>query len=94
MLCDSEREREVLATVRQRTYSVWEYMDSRPECINNDYVESPGALLMPLPTLLRNVQLWKERHCFFSPKQTMMFPSSSETEKKEASSVTAVATKT
>jgi myotubularin-related protein 1/2 len=72
MLCDTEREREVLAGIRQRTYSVWDYLESYPKYVNKDYAERPGVLLMPLPTLLRNVQLWKERHCYFSPKPTML----------------------
>lgn len=71
MLCDSEREREVLAGIRLRTYSVWDYLDSKPECRNDRFNEAGGVLLMPLPTLLRNVQLWAERHCCFSRKPTL-----------------------
>jgi myotubularin-related protein 1/2 len=72
MLCDTEREREVLAGIRQRTYSVWDYLEENPEYVNKDYKESEGVILMPLPTLLRNIHLWKERHCCFSPKPTTM----------------------
>lgn len=70
MLCDTEREREVGAQIRQRTYSLWDYLDSKPEFVNPNYTARPGVILMPLPTLLRNVQLWQERHCCFSPKPT------------------------
>ena len=74
MLCDTEREREVLAGIRQRTYSVWDHLDESPEFKNQGYHEGEGVvgvLLMPLPTLLRNVSLWRERHCRFSPKPTL-----------------------
>jgi myotubularin-related protein 1/2 len=70
MLCDTEREREVLAGIRQRTYSVWDYLDGMPELKNENYQKSDGVLLMPLPTLLRNVKLWADRHCKFGPKAT------------------------
>jgi myotubularin-related protein 1/2 len=72
MLCDTEREREMLAGIRQRTNSLWDHLESTLEWTNPDYEESPGAILMPLPMMLRNVHLWQERHCFFSPKPTMM----------------------
>eukprot|EP00339_Tiarina_fusa_P009074 CAMPEP_0117083900 /NCGR_PEP_ID=MMETSP0472-20121206/59067_1 /TAXON_ID=693140 ORGANISM="Tiarina fusus, Strain LIS" /NCGR_SAMPLE_ID=MMETSP0472 /ASSEMBLY_ACC=CAM_ASM_000603 /LENGTH=823 /DNA_ID=CAMNT_0004812705 /DNA_START=85 /DNA_END=2557 /DNA_ORIENTATION=- len=71
MLCDTEREREVLAGIRQRTYSIWDYLDQNKELDNQGYQECEGALLMPLPTLLRGVSLWQERHCSFSPKPTL-----------------------
>lgn len=73
MLCDTERERELLAGIRLRTYSLWDYLESKPECRNDAFDEksSGGVLLMPLPTLLRNVQLWTERHCCFSRKPTL-----------------------
>lgn len=71
MLCDTEREREVLAGIRQRTYSVWDYLDEIAELKNDSFAESSGVLLMPLPTLLRNVTLWTERHSFFGPKPTI-----------------------
>jgi len=76
MLCDTEREREIMASIRQRTYSVWDYLESKPECLNQKYVESEGVLLMPLPTVLRNVKLWTERHFAFSPKPSTMLGSS------------------
>jgi myotubularin-related protein 1/2 len=34
LLCDSEREREVVAGVRQRTYCMWDYLDMQPELVN------------------------------------------------------------
>ena len=72
MLCDTERERELLAGIRQRTYSVWDHLEGIPENRNPDYdsSKSQGVLLMPLPVLMRNVSLWSERHCFFTPKPT------------------------
>jgi myotubularin-related protein 1/2 len=70
MLCDTEREREINAQIRQRTFSLWDYLDSKSEFVNPDYVSRPGVILMPLPTLLRNVKLWEERHCCFGPKPT------------------------
>jgi len=76
MLCDTEREREIMASIRQRTYSVWDYLESKPECLNQKYVESKGVMLMPLPTVLRNVKLWTERHFAVSPKPSTMLGSS------------------
>lgn len=80
LLCDTERERELVAGIRQRTHCLWEYLDSRPDLVNESYVgrefgsrceeESDGALMMPLPTLLRNVVLWADRHCMYGPKAT------------------------
>ena len=72
MLCDSERERELVAQIRQRTYSIWDHLESKIEFINTEYVESEGVMLMPLPTLLRNVKLWSKRHFAFSPKPSSM----------------------
>mmetsp|Transcript_4163 Transcript_4163/g.11980 ORF Transcript_4163/g.11980 Transcript_4163/m.11980 type:complete len:157 (+) Transcript_4163:45-515(+) len=71
LLCDTEQEREVMAGIRLRTYSIWDYLDSKPELKNKSFNKASGALLMPLPTLLRNVRLWSERHCRFSPKPTL-----------------------
>lgn len=71
LLCDSEREREVVAGIRQRTYCLWEYLDSIPELLNplfdKAYSEA-GVLLMPLPMLLRNVTLWTDRLCMYGSK--------------------------
>jgi len=77
MLCDSEREREALGRIRQRTHSVWDYLETKPECLNQSYAdaETNDVILMPLPTVLRNVKLWKERHFAYSPKPSMMFGS-------------------
>lgn len=72
LLCDSEREREVVAGVRQRTYCMWDYLDSLPELVNPNYVSDMSEiLLMPLPMLMRNVTLWTERYCMYGPKATM-----------------------
>ena len=70
LLCDTEREREA-AFLRHHTYSLWDYLDSNDKFQNKDFVESDDVLLMPLPMLLRNVQLWSERHCFYAPKPTL-----------------------
>lgn len=80
LLCDTERERETVAGIRQRTHCLWEYLDARPDVVNTSFVprtftsraneEEDGALMMPLPTLLRNVVLWTDRHCAFGPKAT------------------------
>ena len=72
MLCDTEREREALAGIRQRTYSIWDYLEKKPEFINKDYMKGDDVILMPLPTVLRNVKVWKERHFAYSPKPSMM----------------------
>ena len=69
-LCDSERERELVAGIRQRTHSVWDYLDSRDDTRNARFTESGGVMLMPLPTLLRNVTLWTDRHAMHGPKPT------------------------
>jgi myotubularin-related protein 1/2 len=70
MLCDCERDREAFVSLRQRTHSLWDYLDEIPELQNNNYVKSEGALLMPISTLLRDVKLWTRRHCFYGPKPT------------------------
>lgn len=79
-LCDSEREREKVASIRQRTHCLWEYLDSCHDLINPFYaskmkkiddIEESGALMMPLPTLLRNVTLWIDRFCMYGPKATV-----------------------
>lgn len=82
LLCDTEREREVVATIRQRTFCLWEYLESRPDLVNKHYnenyilsdaeiIEGRGCLLMPLPSLLRNVTLWVDRHCMYGAKPTL-----------------------
>ena len=73
LLC--EREREVVAAIRQRTYCVWEYLESVPGLANPMYdrkaSEEAGPLLMPLPMLLRNVTLWTDRYCMYGAKATV-----------------------
>lgn len=70
MLCDTERERELVAGIRQRTHSLWDYLDEREDLVNPGYQEG-GILLMPLSSLLRNVTLWVDRHCMYGPKSTL-----------------------
>lgn len=71
-LCDTEREREMVAGIRQRTHSVWDYLDGRDDLLSPlyDSTVADGVLLMPLPTLLRHVSLWTDRHCLHGPKST------------------------
>jgi len=75
LLCDTEREREVLASIRKRTPCLWEYLDSFQDLISKNYssklCEKRKCLMMPLPTLLRNVTLWTDRHCMHGPKPTL-----------------------
>lgn len=71
MLCDTEREREVIAGIRQRTHCLWEYLNARDDLVNKRFTASGGVLLMPLPSLLRNVTLWADRHCMYGPKRTL-----------------------
>jgi len=75
LLCDSEREREVVAGIRQRTYCMWEYLDSIPGLINPLFNKAlnndAGVLMMPLPMLLRNVTLWTDRLCMYGAKATI-----------------------
>lgn len=75
LLCDSERERELAAGVRQRTYCLWDYLDSIPELVNPLFDKAAsdraGVLLMPLPMLLRNVTLWTDRYCMYGSKATI-----------------------
>ena len=75
LLCDSEREREVVAGTRQRTYCMWEYLDSIPELVNpmfdKEASDRAGVLIMPLPMLLRNVTLWEDRYCMYGSKATL-----------------------
>jgi len=74
LLCDSEREREVVAGIRQRTYCMWEYLDSIPDLVNPLFNKAAnddaGVLMMPLPMLLRNVTLWTDRLCMYGAKAT------------------------
>jgi len=76
LLCDSEREREVVAGIRQRTYCLWDFLDSVPELRNPSYIGTGGGgrggvLLMPLPVLMRNIALWTDRYCMYGAKATV-----------------------
>jgi hypothetical protein len=61
-----------MAGIRQRTHCLWEFLESRDDLVNPTFAERAGGgvLLMPLPTLLRHVHLWSDRHCRYSPKPT------------------------
>lgn len=74
LLCDTEKEREVNASIRQRTPCLWEYLDTCPDLLNKSYkpsgVGEEGTLMMPLSCLLRNVTLWTDRFCMYGAKPT------------------------
>ena len=74
-LCDSEKDREIVAGIRQRTYCMWDYLDSIPELLNPLFdkaaSDKAGVLLMLLPMLLRNVTLWTDRFCMYNSKAMM-----------------------
>jgi myotubularin-related protein 1/2 len=70
LLCDTERERELIAGIRQRTHSIWDYLEARTD-VRNASFKAGGILLMPLPSLLRNITLWVDRHCMYGPKPTL-----------------------
>lgn len=75
LLCDNEKEREMDAKIRQRTYCLWDYLDScREYLINDSFVQDDpeSVLLPPLPLLLRNVKLWADRHLKWSPKASWL----------------------
>jgi len=84
LMCDTEKERETIASIRQRTFCLWEYLNSESSLLNPAYNsrlsktmdrdtldEYNDALMIPLPSLLRNVVLWTERHCIHGPKATI-----------------------
>ena len=81
LMCDTEKERETVAAIRQRTFCLWEYLNLENSLLNPAYKsrltipagctiadEYDYALMIPLPCLLRNVVLWSERHCMHGPK--------------------------
>lgn len=81
VLCDTEREREFIAELRQRTYCLWEYLDSNPKEFKNSNFSnttssggyggiSSSVLLMPLSQLLRNVTVWNDLHLQHGSKIT------------------------
>lgn len=72
----------MVASIRQRTYCLWEYLDSCPDLVNKNFIHKDdfdeadvlngkGCLLMPLSCLLRNVTLWTDRHCMHSAKPSL-----------------------
>ena len=70
-LCDNEKERELDASVRQRTYCLWDHLDSYGNYLINDAYtqDSQGEMFLPpLPLLLRNVKVWGDRFLKWSPK--------------------------
>jgi len=84
LMCDTEKERETVASIRQRTFCLWEHLNAESTLLNPTYKtrrsksmnlevadEYNDALMMPLPSLLRNVVLWTERHCMYGPKVTL-----------------------
>ena len=81
-LCDTEREREIAASVRQRTHSVWDHLEEDEDAAyrNPNFVapsDDERVLLCPLPTLLRQIGVWTELHCRHAAKPTERWPSSS-----------------
>jgi myotubularin-related protein 1/2 len=69
-LCDTEREREVAAGLRQRTHSIWDHLDASDEFTNQSYEADEGVLLVPMPTLIRSISLWTDLFCRYSAKPT------------------------
>ena len=72
-LCDTEREREMVAGIRQRTESVFDYLESRSDVRSPLYSteKSSGVMMMPLPMMLRNVSLWVDKYCRYGVKPTL-----------------------
>jgi len=72
LLCDTEREREVVANIRQRTHCLWEFLEESMErSVLYDPSTASKVLLMPQSVLLRNVTLWTDRHALYGPKPTL-----------------------
>lgn len=73
LLCDNEREREIDASTRQRTYCLWKYLEQNIDKFqlrNPSYL--PQKILMPpLPVLLRNVALWQDYFLRYGAKATI-----------------------
>lgn len=70
-LCDTEREREVAANLRQRTQSVWDALEARSDLCNANFQNNNGVLLIALPLLLRNITLWNDRHAVHGMKPVL-----------------------
>jgi len=67
LLCDTERDRKA-ARLQERTFSLWDYLDSlRVHLMNTFYCEK-GVLIPSLSTLLRGVRLWSDYFLKFSAK--------------------------
>jgi len=87
-LCDNEKERDTIANVRTRTFSLWDYLDTWKHLLKNKFYQPQDIVLLPpLSTLLRNVTLWTDFHCRYSPKP--LLPSYSQTlfEKDEQNNI-------
>lgn len=69
-LCDTEREREVVASLRQRTHSLWDYLDESEEFTNENYQADEGVMLVPISTMIRSISLWTELFCRYGAKPT------------------------
>jgi myotubularin-related protein 1/2 len=69
-LCDTEREREVAAGLRQRTHSLWDHLDASDIFTNQNFEADEGVLLVPMPTLIRSIGLWTDLFCRYGAKIT------------------------
>jgi Myotubularin-like phosphatase domain len=69
-LCDTEREREVAAGLRQRTHSIWDHLDASETYTNQNFDADDGVLLVPMPTLIRSIGLWTDLFCRYGAKAT------------------------
>jgi len=69
-LCDNERDR-VRAQLSIRTYSIWDYLESKREFLSNPHFCGKGLLMPPLPCLLRGVHLWSDYFLRYSPKVSL-----------------------
>lgn len=69
-LCDNQRDR-IRAQLSIRTYSIWDYLDSKREFLSNPHFCGKGLLMPPLPCLLRGVHLWSDYFLRYSPKVSL-----------------------
>jgi len=74
LLCDNERERELDANTRTRTYCMWSYLRENATRLNivNPYFTPKKLLMPPLSVLLRNVVLWQDYFCRYGAKATIV----------------------